>query len=221
MIKSRPLQIVYRAIYLILMVLAIADSLGAFSGIPNPSFYVYYTNQSNYICTLVALFELIFGIVMVAKGKKQGTESPLSALKFLSAVWILITCGVYNVLLGDITDPSYWNDFSNVILHLVGPILFILDFILFTKPRSIKLHDTALVVVYPYLYVIFILVRAVLIDPNSTDVLYPYFFLDAGAEGYAYVFIYVLALSAVFIALALLFTLINHLTGRREKKVLL
>lgn len=219
MIRSRAVQVIYRSVYLILMVLGILDSLGAFSGVFNDTFYVYYTNQSNYICFVVALVELIVAICALCKGKRQGNESPISQIKFLAAVWILITCLVYNILLeGDLASPDYWT-LSNCILHFFGPILFILDYVLFTERQKIHAWSIPCVIIYPYLYIAFIYIRAYFLRGGYTGPIYPYFFLDPRENGYAYVFIYVLALSAVFLALAVVFWAIDWIGPRRRKEI--
>lgn len=219
MVKSKWFQIAYRAVYLILMALGIADSLGAFSGVLNRSFYVYYTNQSNIICFIIAAIELVVAIVALYKGNKRGeNESPVAVIKYLAAVWILITFAVNNILLADLSSVSYWTSFSNVILHFVGPLLFIFDFFLFTKRKAVKWHDIAYIISYPYLYVIFALVRGALIDPANTDVIYPYFFLDPSENGYAYVFMYVMILTVVFVVIAWIFAIINRVGKNREPR---
>lgn len=218
MIKNRWIHIFYRAIYVLLMLFGIADSLGAFTGVLNKDFYAYYTNQSNIICTVIAIAELGIAIWYVSKGKPKGCESPLASVKFLAAIWILITFAVNNVLLGDLSSISYWTDFSNVVLHFAGPLLFIFDYLFFTQTKVIKWTDIAWVISYPYLYVIFALVRGALIDPSTTSVVYPYFFLDPTDQGYAYVIVYVFILTIVFLLLGLVFALINHIGKRRDPK---
>ena len=217
MVKSRKVQLIYRCIFLLILLVGIIGSLGAYSGSFNSSFYVMYTNLSNYICFGVMLAELVFTIKALKKKEVEGTDSPITKLKFLAAIWILITFAVYNVLLGDITSLAYWTSINNLTLHLICPIMFIVDFIIFTSKQSLNWLDPLWVLSFPYVYVAFILIRAAIIDKNTTSVVYPYFFLNVDKYNYNGVLLWVLGLTVVFIGLGYLFCAINRESWKKKK----
>lgn len=209
MVRSRVVQVVYRSIYVTLLGIGIVASLGLFSGKFNTDFYAYYTNLSNYLCFGIMIAELVFTIKALNRKEFEGNDSPLNRFKFLAAVWILITCAVYNILLGDITSASYWTSLSNLTLHLVCPIMFIVDYFLFSEKKKLRKIDTLWVLTFPYIYIVFIVIRALIIGDNPNAMIYPYFFLDVTKYGYGGVALWVLGLSAVFMLLAFLFYFYN------------
>lgn len=217
MIKSRKIQLIYRSVFLLILFLGIIGSLGAYSGSFNTNFYVMYTNLSNYICFGVMIAELVFTIKALKKKEDDGTDSPITKLKFLAAIWILITFAVYNILLGDITSVSYWTSINNLTLHLICPIMFIVDFIIFTSKHSLNWLDPIWVLSFPYVYVAFILIRAAIIDHNTATVIYPYFFLNVDKYNYNGVLLWVLVLTIVFIGLGYLFCVINREPWKKKK----
>lgn len=210
MIKSRVTQVVYRSIYVAILTIGVFCSLGLFDKSFNNTFFVYYTNLSNYICLGIMIAELVFTIKALNRNEMYGTESPLSRVKFLAAVWILITFAIYNVLLGDITSIEYWTSLSNLILHVFGPLLFIFDYLLFTKKKKVKWIDCLWVLSFPYVYIAFIFIRAAIIGVNANTVIYPYFFFDVGKYGVGGVTLWITGLSAIFIVLAFGFCFQNR-----------
>ena len=220
MIKNRIFQLVYLLVYLIMMTIGILCAFGLIpvisSGTYNPVFYTKYTNLSNYICVIVALIELIWVIARLAKGEKRGDDFPFTRISFLTTIWILITCLIYNFMLGDITSAEYWSTANNPILHLFGPVMFFVSYILFSKRRKLKWWDPVLVLSFPYAYLIFIFVRAYLLGGVGDD-LYPYFFLDVNDLGISGVAMWIVILTVAFVAIGFVFAAINK-GGKKTKR---
>ncbi len=219
MIKNRIFQLVYLLVYLIMMIVGILCAFGlipVIGGTFNPTFYTKYTNLSNYICVIFALIELIWVIGRLAKGEKRGDDFPFTRIMFLASIWILITCLIYNFLLGDITSASYWRNANNPILHLFGPIMFVVSYILFSKRRKLKWWDPFLVLTFPYAYLAFIFIRAYMLGGVGDD-LYPYFFLDVSDLGVSGVAQWIAILTVIFVALGFVFVAINK-GGKKTKE---
>ena len=229
MVRSRITQISFKAVYLLLMLIGILDSLGAFTGTFFAEFYVFFTNQSNCICFVIAAVELGIATGALRRGEKAGFTSSavLIHLKYLASVWILLTCLVANVLLSSPFTAFYWSSISNPILHLLGPVMFILDYILFTERGRVHAWSIPLVVCYPYLYIAFVYTRVTLLPSGYEGITYPYFFLDprpseeAGSMGSVgspgMVVLWVTILTGIFLAFAALLYFCNRIEIKKQK----
>lgn len=236
MLYQKPkFQISYRIFYLILLVAGITSDCMSYAGKPHNEAFVYYTVQSNVICGVLALIFLIrackglhhkmtildlsdnFSIEIDKKTKI------LTSLQCLASVWILITCLIYNTLLGNPFSIDYWTkNLHNPILHLFCPILFILDFLLFSKKNIIKPFVPALCVTYPYIYILYIYIRSLHLKNLFTNaipdslVVYPYFFLDFDNLGISGVIRWVFILTIIFVSLGYLLLAIYTKLGKKR-----
>ena len=211
MIKNKLTQIIYRTIYIVLGVIGIIGSFGYFKENFNEDFYLYYTNLSNYICFGVILYALIKTIKSY-KTSPEGYCNVLPKFKFMSLIMILVTCLVYNILLAkDYTVADYFFSISNLILHLILPIMFTLDWVLFTEHRQTKWYYPLLATVMPLIYVVLILIRAAILGNSYHGLLYPYFFLNVAKIGFGGVIGWVAILVLVFVALGYIIFGLDHI----------
>ena len=217
MIKNRTAQIIFQTVYVVLGIIGIIGNLGYFDKSFNSNFYVYYTNLSNYICFGVMLACLI----QTAKAnnkKEDGYVSTAPTFKFMCVIMILITCLVYNFLLsGEQTADSYFLSISNVLLHLVLPVMFVLDWILFYKHGKLRWFHPLLCTIMPIVYVIFILIRAGIMQNVQGALLYPYFFLDLGTLGWGGLIMWMAILFVVFVALGYILYFFDNFKYFKEK----
>lgn len=221
MIKDRVTQVLFRSIYVVLMFFAILDSLGAFNGKFPQTFYVFYTNQSNYICFIAMVVGLVLSINALVHKQKEGTDKRFTQFEFLAAVWILITCLVYNFLLVPTTpNIDYFGSFNNPLLHLFGPLLFLSDYFLFGERKCLHLYSPVYILTYPYLYIAFVLIRGAILTHIGahTDVFYPYFFLDVNSIGYGMVFVWIILLSILFVGLGYFFWYLNNRPFQKKEE---
>ena len=201
MIKNKITQIIFRTVYLVLGVIGIIGSLGYFKRSFSENFYLYYTNLSNYICFGVIFYALIKTIKSF-KNSPEGYCNALPKFKFMSLIMILVTCLVYNILLAkECTVADYFFSIQNLILHLILPIMFALDWVLFTEHRQTKWYYPLLATIMPLIYVILILVRASILGNSYQGLLYPYFFLNVTKLGMGGVIGWIVILVLVFVAL--------------------
>ncbi|SDW33902.1 hypothetical protein SAMN04487759_11045 [Kandleria vitulina] len=211
MILNKKFQLSYRIVFIILVGAGLLLDLMTWTKQPHNEFLVYYTTQSNIMTWIIMAFHVRNTYKDIKNKKTYGTSDDLIPLHFLAAIWILITSLVYNVLLSSPFTLTYWtSNLHNPILHLFGPILFILDLLLFSKRKQVKSYVPLLCVTYPYIYIVLILARGSYLTnlyhgkiPQSY-VVYPYFFLDVKHLGYLGVLRWVMILSVVFILLSYL-----------------
>ena len=137
MFKNRTAQIIFQSFYLAIGLIGIVASLGVFDDVKNLrwDFYVHFTNISNYLCIGVVLAELI----QTAKKREDSFAAVAPFLKFIGVLAILLTFLVFNFLLAGQPDrdpQANWR-ISSISFHVILPIMYVLDWILFYHRRYI------------------------------------------------------------------------------------
>lgn len=217
MIKNKLFQIIFKTIYVVLGFIGVIGSLGYFSAKFNGNFYIYYTNLSNYIC----LGFMIASLVETIKSFKSSQEefcNTAPKFKFMCMIMILVTCLVYNILLAkENTASEYFLSLSNLTNHLILPIMFVVDWILFYEHEQTKWYYPLLSTIMPLIYVVLIVIRALILGNNSGKLLYPYFFLDINTLGFGGFIMWVSILVVIFVALGYLLYFFDNIKNIRQK----
>lgn len=212
MCKNTLAQLIYRVILCVVSAFACLLSLGIFYiGVNGGNefswgFLKYYTNLSNYFVFVVSAIVLADTVKRVRGGETEGYSRKLQTFKFMTVVMILVTFLVVIFLLNSPLKADYWRNIGNMSYHCLAPLLFILDYILFDKKRSISVFAPLYSLIIPLVYVAYIFILGAAIE----DFQYPYFFLDVGSLGYGGALLWVLGLLAVFVVLGYLLWLWNR-----------
>lgn len=190
----------YRVLYMIISGIGLLLATTVLTGQFNTGFFVYYTNLSN----LVA-FSMMGYVVFLNYQAIQGraVKFHYTTLRFMVTIMILVTLIIYNTLLGNLFDPNYWR-VRNVIMHLIAPLMFVLDYLLFSQPNTVQWQAILYSLLLPYTYVL-----VTLIIGHFTQS-YPYFFLNVNTIGYKGVFMWVFMLTLGFIFLGVLLWVYNR-----------
>ena len=206
MIRSRTTQLIFQSFYLALGLVGIVASLGVFDDVQNLrwDFYVHFTNLSNYLCIGIVFAEL----VQTAKKKTDSYVTIAPFLKFIGVLAILLTFLVFNFLLAGQPDrdpQANWR-ISSISFHVVLPIMYVFDWILFYEHKKVRWFYPLASVIFPLLYVVFVYVRAAILNFNpNVPYIYPYFFLNLETQGVAGVAKWVVILFAGFILIGFIF----------------
>jgi hypothetical protein len=154
------------------------------------------------------------------KNKKKYITNGLLLVKFSLTVAITITFLVFFVLLAPILSLDYLLSYSNFSVHLVVPLLAMLDYFLFDYKVNLQGKRYLVGLAMPFYYLIFALVLSVLaVDFNGTNV--PYFFLNYNKIGWLFeknnfgVIFWIITLGIFFTLLSYLFA---FLTKKRCNK---
>lgn len=145
------------------------------------------------------------------------SASPL--LKFIGLLGIMLTFLVFNFLLAGRPDRELQANWrvSSICLHVILPIMYIFDWLLFYEHKKIRWFYPLVSVAFPVLYIIFIYTRAFIVNFNpEVPYLYPYFFLNLDNLGVAGVAKWVAILFAGFIVLGYIFYGIDKLIKSKE-----
>ncbi|MFE7651250.1 Pr6Pr family membrane protein, partial [Streptomyces phaeoluteigriseus] len=105
----------------------------------------------------------------------------LAVLLMCASSYMIVTGVVYNTLLRGIALPQgatvAW---SNEVLHVVIPLLMLLDVLVAPRRRALRWSAVAVAAVFPIVWVVYTLVRANLVVSPGTGEhwWYPYPFLN-------------------------------------------
>ncbi len=177
------------------------------------NYFSFFTILSNTLAAIVLAWTGVSGI-------RHGGITPSPAREIcLAAVttFMLITGIVYNALLRQIelpqgSQPIPW---SNEILHLIGPLFFLVHVIFAPHGRPLPWRAVAVIIAFPLAWAAYTLVRGPLVTNPITGEphWYPYPFLNPyGAGGWASVIVYVVIIAVAFLVVA---TAVVALSRRR------
>lgn len=206
MVKSRTSQLIFQSFFCAIGIIGIVASFGIFDDIFNlrKDFYVHFTNLSNYLCIGVVFAEL----VQTARKKTDSYVTVAPFLKFIGVLAILLTFLVFNFLLAGRPDrdpQANWR-ISSISFHIILPIMYVLDWLLFYEHRKIKWYYPLASVSFPFAYIVLVYTRAAIVNFNpEVPYLYPYFFLNLDTLGIAGVAKWIAILFVGFIALGYIF----------------
>ena len=217
MIKSRTTQLIFQSFFCAIGLIGIVASLGIFDDVQNIrwDFYVHFTNLSNYLCIGIVLAELI----QTAKKKVDSYVTVAPFLKFICILAILLTFLVFNFLLAGRADrdpQANWR-IGSIAFHVILPLMYVFDWLFFYEHKKVRWFYPLASVIIPVLYVIFVFVRAFIVNFNpEVPYLYPYFFLNLDNLGVAGVAKWVAILFAGFVVLGYLFYGIDKVIKSKE-----
>lgn len=173
------------------------------NGVPAVNFFSFFTIESN-ILTIVVF--LIGAILLIRSG---GTDPLWFGVGRAAVTAYMATTGiVYNTLLRGIeVSEGATLGWSNEIVHVIGPILVVLDWLFAPGRRRLEWTHIWIVVTFPIVWAAYTMIRGPFVDDPTQAVLnpayaggwYPYPFLnpDTSPQGYVSVAFYVVLIAAV------------------------
>lgn len=161
------------------------------------NFFSFFTIESNLLTVAVA----VIGAVLLMR-KPAADPLWFAVFRASTATYMITTGIVYNLLLRGIELPQGATlGWSNEILHVVGPLVMLVDWLFAPGRRPLGAKRIAVVVLFPLAWVVHTLVRGPLTADivYGNDTWYPYPFLnpDTSANGYLSVLFYVILITAV------------------------
>ena len=161
------------------------------------SYFSYFTILTNILVVLAFTAPLLSPTI---KLHRFFTKPPVRAA---IALYITFVAVVYHILLRNLWDPQGLQFITDISLHTVLPILYLLDWILYAPKRTLRYAHIPYWLIYPTIYGVYTIIRGALSG------IYPYPFLNVSELGLFGVFInmigflmlYVIG-GAVFIILA-------------------
>jgi len=162
------------------------------------NFFSFFTIDSN--VAAVAVFAV--GAVLLIRN--QGDPRWYALLRASAVTYMTVTLVVYNLLLRGIELPQGTTlAWSNEILHVVAPLLIVLDWFFAPGRRRLEWKDLRVIIAFPIVWVIYTLIRGPLAynETAHKPTWYPYPFLDPSLspEGYWSVLFYVILIAGAII----------------------
>ena len=222
MIQNRTAQLIYQSFFCAFGLIGIPASMGLFSYAFWWDFYIHFTNLSNYLCIGVMVAEL----VQTARKQKDAFVDVLPKLKFISMLGIVLTFLVFNLLLaGQPTrDPSWNFRINSVCFHIILPLMYVADWVLFYQHGRVKWNWPLLSVLFPLTYLVYVFLHAALwrfdatvLNSGGNVLIYPYFFLRVDQIGVGGVLKWCMILFAAFIIGGYLFLGLDRLLAKKNK----
>jgi len=213
-VKKRVAQGCYYGVYCLLALWCILKDLGVFTGQMNKNALVFYTNLSNIFCFVF----MASSLVRVIRGEVDAGRC-FPAVKFIFTMMILVTTLVYNLLLYPYGSMlAYIADTKSFLYHLVLPVMFVLDWLIFYKRGSVKPLYPVYALTIPLTYVGYILLRAAIVKARgmTVDVMYPYFFLNVDRLGWQGFLLWMAILLVSLLALGYGLYGLDHLICRKK-----
>lgn len=162
------------------------------------NFFSFFTIESNLLTVVVMLIGAVLLVTRTDSDPQWFTVLRGSVVTYMGVTGI-----VYNLLLRNIELPQGATlPWSNEILHVVAPILVVLDWLFTPGRRPLPWRTLWVIVIFPIVWVIYTLIRGPLTPNELTGdpFWYPYPFLNPNLSqnGYLSVAFYVI-LIALFI----------------------
>lgn len=161
------------------------------------NFFSFFTIESNVLTVVVVLIGAFFLIT-----RKGGDPQWFTVFRGSVATYMIVTGIVYNLLLRNVELPQGTTvPWSNEILHVVGPLWMLIDWLLAPGRTELVWRTIWTVIAFPLVWAAYTMIRGP-ITPNEMTgepFWYPYPFLNPNlsANGYLSVSFYVILIAAV------------------------
>jgi len=165
------------------------------------SFLSYFTVLTNILVALALTAPLL------SSASKLRKFFDRQAVRAAIALYITVVMVVYWAVLAKIHHPQGIGIITNVGMHLIIPLLYILDWILFAKKGAMSFKRIPFWILYPSGYGIYTIIRGAITG------IYPYPFLNVAELGMGPVFINMLGFTAFYAVGAAAFIAIGRGLG--------
>ncbi len=203
-VAHRGVALVYRLLAAVAVFIGIARVSGMFAASPTWGAFLYYTVLSNVLC-------LVWLVLSAARTVRDGTadgwrgvSTPSARVAGAVMMAITVTMFIYLFVLAPslFLQPGAYEPFTltDNLVHIVTPILLIVDWALFVPKGRLRGHDPLLWTLIPYAYLAFAFTFSALGGRFAGDTRYPYPFMDVDANGLGGVIAWIAGLSVALVA---------------------
>lgn len=127
-------------------------------------------------------------------------------------VYIVIVGIIYNVILRFIWNPQGLQMIVDELLHSVIPVLFLLFWLVFGLKNNLKWRDVFRWLLYPLIYIIFILAR------GAVSGFYPYPFINVHQIGLEKALINAFGITIAFVVTSLIVVAIGKFMNKKSAR---
>lgn len=182
------------------------------------NFLSFFTILSNLLAAIV----LIIAAIWALRHRRDTGVEPTWLAVILACVstYMIVTGIVYNTLLRGVELPQGVTvPWSNEVLHVVFPLLLLIDLLFAPRRRALRWSAVAIITIFPIGWVVYTMIRANLIIAPATGEAwwYPYPFLDPHLVpgGYLGVSAYIVGIAIAIIGVACFVVWVGRRRGAR------
>jgi len=176
----KAVSILFKAAIIVIGIVGIITTVISSGFMGGKYVFMYFTVQSNVTEIIISAVFLINELC----GRKFVNQT-LYMLKFIFTVAITITFLVFFTMLAPLTSFEYLISFNNLSLHLIVPLLAILDFFIFDTGIDLTYPKSLFGLAMPIYYVIFYFIGVPLgFQYSELGNTAPYFFLSFNDIGW-------------------------------------
>jgi len=217
-VRSRLLAFGYRAVAALVIVVGIARVSGLWSATPSWSAFLYYTVLSNVLCLVWMVLSAIGTLRDAQRDGWTGASTPSArgAAAVMEAITVTMLIYLFVLAPALFTQPGAYQPFTltDNLVHIVTPILVIVDWLLFVPKGRLRRYDPLLWALIPYAYLVFAFAYSALGGRFAGGTTVPYPFMDVATNGVGGVAAWIAGLTVALVAVGYVFFGLDRLLAR-------
>lgn len=217
MLPWRGAALTYRILFAAVTAWALGLLLDVDEGRFDTVVFVFFTALSNLACLVWAALSAAITARDGLRDGWHGASSPSPRAAGYPLMSIIVTMLIYLIVLTPTVPADELFTFEDTLVHVVVPVMMILDWLLFTPKGRLRWYDPLLWAIPPYVY----LGWAFLHHATGGDFSgkpYPYPFMNVDRIGWDGFFIYALALTIGLEVVAYLIYGVDRLLSRGARR---
>lgn len=222
-LSDRRLALVFRILAALIAAWGIVRVANLFTDEPSSYAFLFFTVQSNVLCLVwLVAGAIVTGRDLAARGPK-GISSPSPRAAGYVVMAITTTMLVYTVVLAPMLFDQPGSDglysLTDSLVHVITPIVTILDWLLFTQKGTWRWYDPPLWALVPLAYLVFAFAYGAaggtFFEGGGR---YPYPFMNVEELGVGGVAIWILVLTIVLEIVAFVLVAIDRALGALARR---
>lgn len=197
-IPFRPAALAFRVVAVVLVATGVIRLLDLFTPDPSWRTMLYFTAVTNVIVLAWLTVVMLATLRDLVRRGPRGVTNPSPEIHGAVLMAVTVVMLVYTVVLvPQLTeDPSYQAyTLTDSLVHVVTPVLVVLDWLLFTPKGRMRWRDPFLWAILPLGYLAFAFVFGAFGGEFEPGVTFPYPFMDVATLGVGGVALWILALA--------------------------
>lgn len=219
-IPFRPVALAFRTVAVVVVATGVIRLLDLFTPDPSWRTMLYFTAVTNVIVLVWLTIVAVATARDLVRRGARGLTNPSPEFHGAVLMAVTVTMLVYTVVLVPTLtqDPTYEAyTLTDSLVHVVAPVLVVLDWLLFTPKGRMRWRDPLLWALLPLGYLAFAFVFGALGGEFEPGVSYPYPFMDVATLGVGGVALWILGLAVALELVGFGYVAIDRALGRRSR----
>lgn len=222
-LPDRRVALVFRVLAVLVMAWGVGRVSGIFDGRPSGVQFLYYTVLSNMLCLVWMVILVVRTLRDLRADGARGWSTPSPRFSAAVAFAITVTMLIYLIVLVPeaFTQNTGYTPFTltDNLIHIVTPILAIVDWLVFVPHGRIRALDPLLWALLPYAYLAFAFVYGGLGGTFGGGTRYPYPFMDVDRNGVDGVVLWIVGLTVALEIVAYLYFGIDRAIAAIDRRL--